>query len=115
MDKFKSTLRLPSDKITGSNSLPISDGFTYFDIEKNILYKDANGQRYALAEVFKVNELNCDSFGEKSKLKNVIVINKKSDIHVGPLSMIFRNKLWENDYNLIILPLLATIYPPNKK
>ena len=77
MDKFKNTLRVPTSRIKGPDALPISEGFNYFDTERGILYRDENGRRFALANVFKVDNLNLAQYiSDPKKLLNSIVINE---------------------------------------
>ena len=77
MDKFKNTLRVPTSRIKGPNALPISEGFNYYDTERGILYRDENGQRFALANVFKVDDFDVSQYVlDPKKLLNSIIINE---------------------------------------
>lgn len=79
MEKFKSTLRLKTERIIGPNAVPYSENTTYFDVEKNILYKDFNGQRFAVAEVLKVDDLATGEYNTNQKrILNSIIINKNT-------------------------------------
>lgn len=79
MEKFKSTLRLKTDRLFGSNPVPYSENTTYFDIEKNILYKDFNGQRFAVAEVLKVDDLALSEYTtDQKRILNSIIINRNT-------------------------------------
>lgn len=70
MNNFKNTFRLKTSELS---SFPIKEGQTYFDTERGILYRDQNGQRFALANVLKVDDLNTTN---QNKLLNSIIISK---------------------------------------
>lgn len=76
MNNFRNTLRLKTSELS---SFPIKEGQTYFDIERGILYKDQNGQRFAVAEVLKVDNLNFNEYTtNQKKILNSIIINKNT-------------------------------------
>jgi hypothetical protein len=97
MDKFKNTLRVSTSRIKGPDALPISEGFNYYDTEKNILYRDINGQRFAIGEFFSIDQFNSltqESLVEleKEKIHNALVIDKFLEDGTGP-----EYKLWYVD------------------
>lgn len=74
MNNFRNTFRVKTSELL---SFPIKEGQTYFDTERGILYRDENGQRFALANVFKVDDLNLTEYVlNQKKLLNSIIINK---------------------------------------
>ena len=50
MNNFKNTFRLKTSELS---SFPIKEGQTYFDTERGILYRDQNGQRFAVTNCLK--------------------------------------------------------------
>jgi hypothetical protein len=91
MEKFRNTVRLTTAQLNNIANV-ISEGQSYFDIERNILYRDMDNKRFALAEVFKVDDL-----GETGlqKLRNSLIVNKKLD----------------NSYELIYVRENGSLYP----
>ena len=76
MNNFRNTLRLKTSELS---SFPIKEGQTYFDTERGILYRDQNGQRFAVTEVLKVDNLNFSEYTTNQKrILNSIIINKNT-------------------------------------
>ena len=79
MSDFRNTKRLNYAQINNLISYPISEGQTYFAKDTGVFFKDINGQRFAIAEVLKVGDLDLSKYGpDQKRILNSIIINENT-------------------------------------
>ena len=79
MNDFKNTKRLNHADLENLIDYPISEGQTYFTKDTGIFFKDINGQRFSIANISRVDDLNIGEYTTNQKrILNSIIINKNT-------------------------------------
>lgn len=76
MNNFRNTFRVKTSELL---SFPIKEGQTYFDTERNLLYRDLNQQRFVLGEFLSVEEFDKLNQEEFEKISNKLLIDEFVD------------------------------------